>query len=463
MKPIAATPDPVQWFEGMLLSPQHFQQNNIYLEQAMFHQLQRLNPFYWGVSELDIDQDAITYEKLVVNKVHAIMPDGTIAKYALDNQNQPETEGLDKLSLELSEIPDIEPQKPFYVHLAVPKLSDGCASESDSELKRYDSVNVGKVIDQNDMQNQIDLVRLRTRLLLLVDQQLSPNYSSFPILKIEKTYDGSYQILKFTPPVLRVDRRHPPFQVNLGKEVEQLLGELRTKATGLRNFFTDTQGQSSVVSSFQKRRIHYLTAQLPVVEVLLHSDCVHPQQLYMALVAMAGNMAIIHPDLLPPAFVAYNHNDLDTTFKQVLRFIHDISDSIRLDFTCIPFELGDDNVFTVPVETLPETGVFSLSCKLSPGSSREKLSEWLDNAMIATENNWEMLLVSRTLGADRSRVKEFKSLKLLEGDDEIFFEVKVDREFIAQKQPLMISGSEQSLQEHGPSVINWFVPRKTSK
>ena len=186
MKNINPMPDPVQWFEGMLLSPQHFQQNNVYLEQAMFHQLQRTNPFYWGVCELDIDQDAVTYDKLVVNKVHAVMPDGTVVKHAVTKQQKQEAEGIKELSLQLSEIPDLQPQKPFFVHLAIPTLSDGCASDAESDLKRYDSVNVGKVTDQNDMQNQIDLVRLRPRLLLLVDTQLSPNFSSFPILKLEK-------------------------------------------------------------------------------------------------------------------------------------------------------------------------------------------------------------------------------------------------------------------------------------
>lgn len=461
MKNINPMPDPVQWFEGMLLSPQHFQQNNVYLEHAMFHQLQRTNPFYWGVCELDIDQDAVTYDKLVVNKVHAVMPDGTVAKHAVSSQQKQESEGVKELSLLLSEIPDLQPQKPFFVHLAIPALSEGCASDTESELKRYDSVNVGKVTDQNDMQNQIDLVRLRTRLLLLVDSQLSPNFSSFPILKMEKTYDGSFQILSYTPPVLYVPKANAPYQVKLGKNIEALLGEIRTKATGLRNFFTDTQGQNSVVSAVQKQRIHYLTSSLPVLEVLLNSQMAHPQQLYLALVNMAGNMAIIHPDLLPPAFSDYRHNDLDGTFKDLFSFVNDITESIRLDFTCIPFELNDEHEFSVPVDQLPEDGVFHLALKLASGSSRENLGEWLENAMIASENNWELLLVSRTLGADRSKVKEFKSLNLMSGDDEIFVEVKVNREFIAPKQNLMISGSDQSLAEHQPAVVNWFIPRKS--
>ncbi|MCC2604024.1 type VI secretion system baseplate subunit TssK [Planctobacterium marinum] len=461
MKNISVMPDPVQWFEGMLLSPQHFQQNNIYLEQAMFHQLQRTNPFYWGVCELEIDQDAVTFDQLIVNKVHAVMPDGTVVKHALSQQQAMESEGLKQLSIQLSEIPEIEPQKPFYVHLAIPALSDGCASDVDSELKRYDSVNEGKVIDQNDIQNKIDLVRLRTRLILLVDSQLSPNFRSFPILKMEKTYDGSFQILNYTPPVLYVPKVDAPYQVKIGKDIEALLGDLRTKATGLRNFFTDTQGQNSIVSAVQKQRIHYLTSCLPGVEVLLNSQMTHPQQLYLALVNLAGNMAIIHPDLLPPSFSEYRHNDIDGTFKALFSFIKDITESIRLDFTCIPFEINEDHEYSVSIDQLPEDGIFYLSLKQATGSSPDKLKQWLDNAMIATDNNWELLLLSRTLGADRTPVKEFKNLKLLAGDEELFIEIKVDREFIAPKHRLMISGSDQSLADHQPAVINWFIPRKS--
>lgn len=461
MKNITTMSDPVQWFEGMLLSPQHFQQNNIYLSQAMFHQLQRTNPFYWGVCELEIDQDAVTYDQLVVNKVHGVMPDGTVVKHAVTKQQTMELEGLKQLSIQLSDIPDIEPQKPFFVHLAIPALSDGCASDVDSELKRYDSINEGQVIDQNDMQNKIDLVRLRSRLILLVDSQLSPNFSSFPILKMEKTYDGSFQILNYTPPTLYVPKTDAPYQVKLGKKIESLLGELRTKATGLRNFFTDTHGQNSIVSAVQKQRIHYLTACLPGVEVLLSSQMAHPQQLYLALVNLAGNMAIIHPDLLPPPFPEYRHNDIDSTFAGVFSFIQDITESIRLDFTCIAFEVNEEHEYAVNIDQLPEDGIFQLALKQAPGSSPEKLKAWLNNAMIASENNWEILLMSRTLGADRECVKEFKDLQLLASDDEVFVEVKADREFIAPRQKLLLSGSDQLLAEHQPSAINWFVPRKS--
>ena len=43
-------PDQVHWTEGMFLSPHHFQQSTIYLENLLAHQLQRVSPFYWALS-----------------------------------------------------------------------------------------------------------------------------------------------------------------------------------------------------------------------------------------------------------------------------------------------------------------------------------------------------------------------------------------------------------------------------
>jgi len=44
-------PEPVQWSEGMLLSPHHFQQNHIYWEAQMQHQMGWIQPNFWGLIE----------------------------------------------------------------------------------------------------------------------------------------------------------------------------------------------------------------------------------------------------------------------------------------------------------------------------------------------------------------------------------------------------------------------------
>ena len=45
----------IQWHEGMLLSPQHFQQMELRQQQILTYHMQLVSPFYWGVNHLRMD------------------------------------------------------------------------------------------------------------------------------------------------------------------------------------------------------------------------------------------------------------------------------------------------------------------------------------------------------------------------------------------------------------------------
>ena len=55
MKP----PQRVVWSEGMLVSPQHLQQADLYHERLLNERLGAAFPFAWGVSQVAIDPGAL--------------------------------------------------------------------------------------------------------------------------------------------------------------------------------------------------------------------------------------------------------------------------------------------------------------------------------------------------------------------------------------------------------------------
>ena len=77
----------VVWQEGMLLRPQHFQQNDRYFE----HQLKsrsRLQDIYpWGFFSLEIDRQFLNMGKLVLSQASGILPDGTL--FELGSEREP--------------------------------------------------------------------------------------------------------------------------------------------------------------------------------------------------------------------------------------------------------------------------------------------------------------------------------------------------------------------------------------
>lgn len=48
-------PDMVPWSEGMLLSPQHLQQNDLYWQEQLRFRLQQALPHGWGLLLLELD------------------------------------------------------------------------------------------------------------------------------------------------------------------------------------------------------------------------------------------------------------------------------------------------------------------------------------------------------------------------------------------------------------------------
>src|SRR5678815_609690 len=70
----------VVWAEGMLLTPQHFQQWDQYYDQLLIERLRFLSPFGWGVTQLDIDHDGLANGRLTLLRLTGIMPDGLVIR-----------------------------------------------------------------------------------------------------------------------------------------------------------------------------------------------------------------------------------------------------------------------------------------------------------------------------------------------------------------------------------------------
>ena len=68
-------PELIEWHEGMLLTPQHFQQLSTRGELLTQFLTTMTTPFGWGVIDLKIDEAALSGGTLGILNVEAILPD----------------------------------------------------------------------------------------------------------------------------------------------------------------------------------------------------------------------------------------------------------------------------------------------------------------------------------------------------------------------------------------------------
>src|SRR5690606_32766083 len=68
----------VVWHEGMLLRPQHFQQNDRYYHHQLKTRTQLLHNAAYGFFNLEIDQQFLAMGKVVLSQASGILPDGSL-------------------------------------------------------------------------------------------------------------------------------------------------------------------------------------------------------------------------------------------------------------------------------------------------------------------------------------------------------------------------------------------------
>ena len=69
--------DKIIWTEGMFLRPQHFQQQDRYVQQLVDGRCDGLRPYGWGFTELELDSALLLQGKLALAACRGVLPDGT--------------------------------------------------------------------------------------------------------------------------------------------------------------------------------------------------------------------------------------------------------------------------------------------------------------------------------------------------------------------------------------------------
>ena len=129
--------DRVEWFEGMLLAPQHFQLLGSRVDSLVAWQTLAAAPFSWGVRRLVFDEGLLAAGAVRVLSLDAIMPDGTAVSYAADVAQ------LGRLELSLAPFAERLASSALEIYLTLPVAS---SVHGEAEMRRFRSV-AGEPVD----------------------------------------------------------------------------------------------------------------------------------------------------------------------------------------------------------------------------------------------------------------------------------------------------------------------------
>ena len=416
--------DSVQWYEGQLLYPHHYQQMRYEIQQQSLCYLSIPSPWYWGVRTLEVDEALLSTGVVRINKIFAVFPDGSVL--------EKEGHSSPSLELDLSSLKESIKDKEVTIHLAIVKRQADTANTA-GEFSRYTSVESSSVLDENTGENPINIARLALRPILVLEEKLSPRLSAFPLIKIS-LQDGAFKRTEFMPPSTVVHKDGPigHYLKTLITKIRRHIGYLSTRLQG-----SKTKDLESVLDHYS-RVYTTLASRILALEVLYASGQSHPYEIYTELSICAGGYCGLIQNKLPPILGAYNHNDLQATFAPLISFINEIIDSIKNPSISIPFH-QDGRVFYQEIaESYLASPTLVVGIRLGTHMSAAEGATWIKGAVISCDSAIKEIKEKRILGAEREIVEQIPEMGLVTTQNHIFIKVNVDPSFIKGTESLKI-------------------------
>ena len=437
-------PEPVLWYEGMLLAPHHFQQAWRRNEAMLGYGLAQVGQFPWGVRRLAVDRAMLAAGSVRILALEGILPDGLAILHPRDDEPY--------LELDLAPFKAQLAQATMAVHITVP--ADNPRPEP-GEAKRWRSVEGGAVADSNTGDNQMSVPRMRPALsLAITDSPTSPparRFVSMPIARIGFR-DDAFTLEPFAPP--RLDF---PSGGDLAGLTRSVVQRLREKASAIADRI---QGGGELPSGNMTDTLRSMVAPLPRLEGLLQVERIHPFQVYLALCDLMGSLSWLGGQPVPPTPPAYQHDDALPAFAIISESVLKVMERVREGYHALRFKRQGDNHFTLALDAAPLPPTLVVGARVPQAVAPGETAEWLSKALIGSKSLMKTIGERRIRGAARLRIESADELGLTPPAGMVLFRVTVDPGFIVPGQALEIIGAGNGVE---PTEIQMFAAQAAAE
>jgi type VI secretion system protein ImpJ len=306
----------VLWTKGILLSPQHLQAQDRYLEGLIGNRLGATGLVPWGFSRLEIDHEALEGGTFRLAAAQGLFPDG-LPLDSPGSDPQPPPRPLDG-----HWSPD---QRTLALHLGVPEHRDGgqnVALADDDRIARMRSEVVMRR-DENTGLSEKPLQIGKRNLRLLVEGEVLEGHTVMPVARLLRSESGQIQLdPQFIPPLLDISASD-----RLMATVLRLVEVLSARSTDLsgtrrqRNRSLADFGASDIANFWL---LYTVNSHLPIVRHLHEVRRGHPESLYRTLLSLAGALTSFSTTHHPRDLPIYDHSAPGECFGRLETIIHDL-------------------------------------------------------------------------------------------------------------------------------------------
>ena len=337
----------VVWSEGMLLTPQHFQQWDRHLEGLISARFRIHDPLAWGITGLDINHDGLANGRFTLLQCTVVMPDGLVIDIP-DEDGAPQTRVFTELFHPTMESLGV------YLGLPVDR-SDGMTcqlgKESGARPPRFLAEHI-EAVDTTTGDNPREVLVAKKNLRIFFSGEETADTVSIKIAELVRMPTGAVGLKEtYIPPCL---------WMSASTYLLRLLRGLIELLVAKRATFSDAQrGVMELIGADLGKfaLVAAVSTHLPVLQHLSQIEQVHPESLYSALVRLAGQLLMLAPPSESPDLPSYQHENLSATFEALDKRIRSIIEGVTpTRYVTIPLDSSGDNVW---VGRVPESRLFA--------------------------------------------------------------------------------------------------------
>lgn len=419
-------PDAVQWSEGMLLSPQHFQQNDIHAQAMLQQRLASVTPHACGVRRLQLDSTRLADGLIKIIECDAVTPDGLPLVF------RAAASGVDlSLLVEARHGPDGAPA-PVRVYLAIPPRAGAGLGPVGSRTshRRYESLPGDETLDEVTGIGDVLVERQRARVELFAEKDLPAGYPALPLLEIIRDAYGAVSLTRYHPPMFRIGASAFLGAQGLQHQFAALRKDMWDKLRELAGTGDDDAPESVAVLG-NEARMHLqiareIAACLPLIDTLLFDPLASPQQAWWAMAQIVGRMAAIGGNPRPLKMDPYRHDDCQPQFQAALAFVMRKLALVNTDWDSPEFVRVGDGAYQRHLPADSAQTVY-LELRKREGQTAAELQAWLTQARIASEDLMPVLRQRRLPGASVRALSARDASNLGLRADALIFAVSSER------------------------------------
>lgn len=350
--------DRVVWSEGMLMCPQHLQQQDLFFESTLASRLAAASPYPWGVVSLAIDEGALKAGQLRVTEFTGVLTAGLTVEFAPGETGGPSARPL------AESFPTTAPT--LEVYLAVPSAREGIPNFQDAldeaSNARFRIAN-RPVHDLTIAKTEQIIAFGRPNVSLMFGTEARDDFETCKIAEIVRDGAGSFALSRnYIPPALKTTASPV-----LSNWLQDLLSVMLTKQRALSETRRQVDAAAVEFTGQDITRfllLNALNTYIPHVRHITESTTTSPLACYLTLIELGGALTTFSSEIDPSTFPRFNHNDLRATFEELFGMLNKmLGATVRELCITVPLEARQDGMWIGQLkdERLPRCPRFVLA------------------------------------------------------------------------------------------------------